>query len=157
MIFRQAEKQDLKAVFELYRCVVGKPFCVWNDEYPGWLDINEDFENGTLYVMSQEDTILGAISIVVHNELDELTFWQQKDARELARVVVAPGQQGKGIAQRMVEEVASILKAQGVGSIHLLVAEANPPAQRVYRKCGFQFLGTCFMFGHDYIGCEKIL
>ena len=154
MTFRKAEKQDLEAVFALYRSVVGKPCCVWNDDYPGWPEINEDFENGTLYVMSQGEALLGAISIVVQNELDGLTCWQKRDAREIARVVVAAGQQRKGIAQRMVTEIAAILKAQKVESIHLLVAKANPPAQNVYRKCGFQFLGSCFMFGHDYIGCD---
>lgn len=157
MVFRKAKREDLEKVFQLYRSVVGTPCCVWDDDYPGWIDINEDHENGTLYVMEEDAAILGSISIVVHNELDELTFWKEKEARELARVAVAPGQQGKGIAQRMVLEITSILKAQGVPSIHLLVAKANPPAQSVYRKCGFQFLGSCFMFGHDYIGCEKIL
>ena len=78
MIFRKAEKQDLEAVFALYRSVVGTPCCVWNDDYPGWPEIHEDFENGTLYVVSREEAILGAISIVVKNELDELTFWQQR-------------------------------------------------------------------------------
>ena len=157
MNFRKAAKHELEAVFSLYRSVVGKPYCVWNDDYPGWLEIDEDFENGTLYVMEENDAIIGAISIVVHNELDDLTFWEQPNAREIARVVVAPGQQGRGIAQRMVEEIASILRTQGVGAIHLLVAEANPPAQSVYSKCSFRFHGTCFMFGHNYIGCEKIL
>ena len=157
MIFRKAEQQDLKAVHNLYASLVGSPFCVWDDQYPGWVDINEDFENGTLYVMAQGNAILGAISIVVHNELDQLPFWTVANAREIARVAVSPQHQGKGIAKKMVEEITGILRCQGVRAIHLLVAEENPPAQRVYRKCGFQFLGTCFMFGHDYIGCEKIL
>ena len=157
MIFRKAVEHDLETVFSLYRSVTGRPFCVWDDDYPGWIDINEDFENGTLYVMEEDGAIIGAISIVVHNELDELAFWEQRCARELARVVVAPGQQGKGIAQRMVAEIASILRHQGVGAIHLLVAKDNLPAQSVYRKCGFRFLENCFMFGHDYIGCERIL
>ena len=157
MIFRKANEADLEGVYALYRSVIGSRFCVWDDNYPGWIDIHEDDENGTLYVMEEEGAIIGAISIVVHNELDELTFWQRRNARELARVTVAPGQQGKGIARQMVTQTAAILKGQGVEAIHLLVAEANPPAQRVYRKCGFRFLGSCFMFGHDYIGCEKIL
>ena len=157
MIFRKAEQQNLKAVYNLYASLVGSPFCVWDDQYPGWVDINEDFENGTLYVMAQGNAILGAISIVVHNELDQLPFWTVANAREIARVAVSPQHQGKGIAKKMVEEITGILRCQGVKAIHLLVAEENPPAQRVYCKCGFQFLGTCFMFGHDYIGCEKIL
>lgn len=157
MIFRKATQPELPAVFSLYQSVVGSPFCVWDEAYPGWEDIREDFDNGTLYVMAEGDELLGAISVIVHNELDQLPFWQQAQARELARVVVAPGHQGQGIAQRMVTEISGVLQAQGIPAIHLLVAHANPPAQQVYRRCGFRFLGSCFMFGHDYYGCEKIL
>lgn len=154
MEFRKAEKDDLDQVYKLYKSVVGTPFCVWDEQYPDWYDIHEDDENGTLYVMAEGDTIVGAISIIVHNELDELDFWTIRDAREIARVVVDPKHQGKGIAGKMVEEIADVLRKQGLSAIHLLVAEANPPAQRVYQKAGFQTLGTCFMFGHDYFGCE---
>lgn len=157
MIFRKAEELDLEAVHALYRSLVGRPFCVWDDQYPSWTDINEDFENSTLYVMTQENAIVGAISIVVHNELDDLPFWAVSNAREIARVAVSPQHQGKGIAKKMVVEIAATLQSQSVGAVHLLVAAENPPAQQVYRKCGFQFLGNCFLFGHDYIACEKKL
>lgn len=157
MIFRKADEHDLEAIHSLYRSLVGRPFCVWDDHYPSWIDIKEDFENSTLYVMTQENSIVGAISIVVHNELDNLPFWTVSNAQEIARVAVSPQHQGQGIAKKMVEEIAAALQRQSVGAIHLLVAAENPPAQQVYRKCGFQFLGNCFLFGHDYIGCEKIL
>ena len=61
------------------------------------IKINEDYESGGLYVMAREEGIVGAISIVPENELDALPFWRFQNAREIARVAVAPGQQGKGI------------------------------------------------------------
>ena len=157
MEFRKARKEELTGIFTLYRSVAGRNFSVWDDDYPGWPEIHEDYENGTLYVMTEGNTIVGAISIVVNNELDALPYWKCKNAREIARVAVAPGQQGKGIGAAMVQQIAALLRGNGTAAIHLLAAEANLPAQAVYRKCGFQFLGKTFMFGHDNLGCELIL
>lgn len=157
MEFRKVNKDELESVFLLYQSVIGRPYCVWDEDYPGWQDITEDYENGNLYVTTDESRIVGAISIILHNELDDLDFWQESSALELARVVVAPDCQGRGIAARMVQSIAPIIKSRGYSAIHLLAAEANLPAQAVYRKCGFAFLGNCFMFGHPYLGCEKIL
>lgn len=154
MLFRHVHQDELEAVYNLYRSVLGSPYCVWDNDYPGWYDINEDYEASTLFVLEDGGQIVGAISIIVHNELDALDFWQIPDSRELARVVVSPSSQGKGYAGIMVHEIASILKSEGIPSIHLLVAEQNIPAQRVYQRAGFQFRGKTFMFGHDYIGCE---
>lgn len=157
MIFRQAQQQDLSQIHALYRSLVGRPYCTWDETYPDWIEINEDYENGGLYVMAEGAEIVGAISIVSKNELDELPFWRSSGAKEIARVAVAPGQQRKGIASQMTAAAIRTLKAQGIPAIHLLVAKGNPPAQQVYRKNGFAFLGECFQFGHDFFACEKIL
>ena len=157
MEFRKAAKEELETVHALYRRVAGRDFCVWDEDYPGWQEIREDFEAGTLYVMVQEETLLGAVSIIVRNELDELPFWRCRAARELARVVVAPEHRGEGIAVKMVTEVSGLLRSQGVPAIHLLAAQANPPAQQVYRRCGFRQMGQAFLFGHDYLAFELLL
>lgn len=155
MTFRNAKIQDLKQIHALYRSLVGRPYCTWDEEYPDWLEINEDHESGGLYVMAEGEEILGAISVVSRNELDDLHFWHCPVAKEIARVAVAPGLQGKGIGSMMTAEIIALLKAQGIPAIHLLVAKENLPAQQVYRKNGFVFLGECFQFGHTFIACEK--
>ena len=94
MIFRKAEQQDLGAVYQLYRSLVGSPMCTWGENYPGWIQINEDFQHGGLYVMEDAGIIVGAISLVPENELDGLPFWNCRQAKEIARVAVAPGQGG---------------------------------------------------------------
>lgn len=157
MIFRKAEQQDLGRVYTLYRSLVGSSMCTWDESYPGWIQINEDFQHGGLYVMEENSTIAGAISLVPENELDELPFWVCHQAKEIARVAVAPEQQGKGIAYRMVSALMTQASQAGVPAIHLLVAAENAPAQKLYRRCGFAFLNRCSMFGLDFFACEKLL
>lgn len=157
MIFRKATQADRAAVYALYRSLVGTPRCTWDENYPGWLQINEDLAAGGLYVMAQGDSILGAISIVAENELDALPCWKCRMAKEIARVAVTPGQQGKGIGFAMAQNVCAMLAQQGVPAVHLLVSPENAPAQRIYQKCGFEYLGPCTMFGLDFLACEKRL
>lgn len=157
MIFRKAKQQDLDEVYKLYRSLVGSAMCTWDEYYPGWIQINEDFQHGGLYVMEENSTIAGAISLVPENELDALPFWVCSQAREIARVAVAPGLQGKGIAYQMVSALTAQVFQSGVPAIHLLVSVENAPAQRLYRKCGFTFLNRCSMFGLDFFACEKLL
>ena len=107
--------------------------------------------------MEETGTIVGCISLVPENELDELPFWGCSRAREIARVAVAPGLQGKGIAYQMVSVLTAQASQAGVPAIHLLVSVENAPAQRLYRKCGFTFLNRCSMFDLDFFACEKLL
>lgn len=157
MIFRKAIQQDLDEVYKLYRSLVGSAMCTWDESYPGWIQINEDFQHDGLYVMEENSTIVGAISLVPENELDALPFWVCSQAREIARVAVVPGLQGKGIAYQMVSALTAQASQAGVPAIHLLVSVENAPAQRLYRKCGFTFLNRCSMFGLDFFACEKLL
>lgn len=157
MIFRKATQQDLGGVYALYRSLVGTPMCAWDEYYPGWTQINEDYQHGGLYVTEEGGTIVGVISLVPENELDGLPLWTCTQAREIARVAVAPGHQGKGIAYQMVSALTAQVFQSGVPAIHLLVSEENAPAQRLYRKCGFTFLNRYRMFDLDFLACEKLL
>ena len=42
------------------------------------------------------------------------------------------------------------LKRQGVASVHLMAAKANPPTAKTYRSLGFDCLGECHRYGSDY-------
>ena len=49
------------------------------------------------------------------------------------------------------------LKKEGVRSVHLLAAKMNPPALKTYLSLGFEILGECFRYGHEYYVCEKLI
>ncbi len=66
------------------------------------------------------------------------TFSAVADTADLLRVVVAPDQRGRGIAQGLVR--AGIQWAQAFGATRLLleVEETNDAARRLYDKAGFR-------------------
>ena len=91
MIFRKAKKNEAEAVLDLYKSVISIPFCTWDESYPGEEEIKEDLSAGTLYVLEEKQELIGAVSIVPENELNDLDCWTVKEnAREFARVVIRP-------------------------------------------------------------------
>ena len=156
MLFRKAETREAEAIRALYQAVIGTPFCTWDESYPGETEIAGDLSAGTLYVLEEDHQVIGAISIVPENELDHFNCWALKEnAREFARVVIKSDQQHKGLSVYLVEGVIRELQRQGVAAIHIAVAKENIPAQKLYRKTGFDFCGEADMYGHSYFLCER--
>ena len=159
MQFRKALASDLEAVANLYKSAIGRPGCVWNEEYPTVEDATNDLKNSNLYVLDFDSIIIGAVSVLGENEWNECADWQVTDGsqREIARVVVSEAHKGKGYAVQMLDALFAHLAEEGCRAIHLTVAKANPAAMHTYKKLGFVFLAEAFMYGHDYWLCEKVL
>ena len=176
MVFRKGRREEAEKILKLYQSVIGSEFCTWNEFYPGREEINADMSCGNLYVLTEEknpgdggaygeDRIVGAASIVSENELDDLEFWSRPETAgdreekvcEIARIVVAPEYQGKGLAKKLLISLEEILRERGCSAVRLLVAVKNKPACRAYLHCGFRILGECDRYDDHYYVCEKIL
>ena len=158
MELRLAKKEELDAVLALYRSAVGAEFCTWDEEYPGEFEIEQDFANDSLFLLCDNDSVLGAISVVPDNELEELDCWQCREATaELARVVVVPSLQGKGLSKTLVTEAENMLRQRGVRAVHLLAAVKNIPANKCYESCGYMRYAPIEMYDNLYYPCEKLL
>ena len=158
MVFRKAKQMESEVIMNLYRSVMGTPFCTWNESYPGESEIDGDLASGFLYVLEQSGKLIGAISIVPENELDDFTCWKVKEnVREFARVVLEPDYQKKGLSVNLVEGVMREFQKQCVTAVHIADAKDNIPAQKLYRKMGFEFLAETDLYGHRFLLCEKIL
>lgn len=161
-VLRPASAEDLPAVLSLYKEQIGRPHCVWTDDYPSEEDVTADFSAGKLFVWGKGTEIVGAVSVVSENELNELPFWEVsgENAVELARVAIRVSSQGQGFAQRMLMQLLEVLRLNSFLSdwkaVHLLAAQANPAAVRLYEKLGFVRRGECTMFGNEYFGFEYI-
>ncbi len=155
----KALPQESGEIFALYQSVLGTEFCVWNEYYPGMLEIDADIAADQLYVLRADNgKIIAALSVVPKNELDECTCWKMNEnTKELARVVVEIDHRGKGLAGEMVRQIERILQKQNCLAIHLSVAKGNLPAYRTYLECGFAVVGEAKMYGNDYYLMEKIL
>lgn len=158
MIFRLSEEKDLNDVLSLYNKVRGIGYCTWNEYYPTTLEINEDYKTANLFVLEENNKLIGAISIVPINELDMYPDWEIKDnAKEFARVVIDPAYQNKGYAKVLVENILNELKSRNVHSVHISVAKSNIIAQKLYQHFNFKILNEYEMYGSIYYLYEKEL
>ena len=155
--FRKAQQGDKEHIFSLYKKAPSGEFCVWNDFYPSMTEIEHDLETSNLYVMTDNRKIIGAISIVPENELDDFDCWSNKDSKEIARVVIDTSYQGQGLSLKMVQSIESILCSTGCKAIHLSVAKSNIPAYKTYMKAGFNVVGETHMYGNVYYLMEKAI
>lgn len=155
--FREARKEDAEQVLSLYEGAKNGEFCVWNDSYPSYMEIEHDLETNNLYVMTDGDKIIGAISVVPENEMDGFDCWAYKDSKEIARVVVDNTYQGRGLSFEMVRSVEAILREKGYKANHLSVAKSNVPAYKTYVKAGFTVVGEAAMYESDYYLMEKVI
>ncbi len=156
MIFRQATHNDADDILKIYKSVLGTQFCVWNENYPTELEIEEDLATDNLYILCDNEKIVGCISIVPKNELDGYPVWSC-DGLEIARVVVSPTHRGRGLALIMVEEIKRIISSRNSPSVHLSAEIHNAPALHTYEKAGFKTVGEDDMFGGRYYLLECLL
>ena len=155
MNFRPAQKTDAEAVLALYKAVVGTPFCVWDDEYPGTAEIERDLAAECLFVLEENGEIVGAVSINPENELDAPDCWRAREnTGEFARVVIRPDAQGRGLGKILVADILGKMKERGYEIARLAVEANHIPAQRLYRSLGFQTVDRKEMWGHQYLLCE---
>ncbi len=157
MTFRSAIGSDLPQIASLYRAAIGTPGCTWNESYPGVLELEHDFASGNLYVLAEGKTVIGAVSVVFPNELDDACAWEVRNAKEIARVVISQDCRGRGLAAQMLPKLFDKLHREGCAAIHLCAACCNNAAIKTYRRLGFAFLAQAELYGHPFCLCEKKL
>lgn len=157
LTFRMAQQSDMEYVLSLYESVKSSAFCVWNDNYPTISEIQHDLETNNLYVTTDGSKVIGAISVMPENEMDDFACWSCKDGKEIARVVIDKAYQGHGLSFEMVQDIAPILQKHGCKAIHLSVVKTNVPAYKTYIKAGFAVVGEAQMYGNDYYLMEKTI
>ncbi len=157
MTFRNANLGDLPQISSLYRAAIGTPGCTWNESYPGAFELEHDFASGNLYVLSEGEKVVGAVSVVSPNELDDAYAWEVQNAKEIARVVISQDCKGRGLAVQMLSQLFEELKQEGFAAIHLSAACCNSAAVKTYQRLGFSFPAQAHLYGHQFYLCEKKL
>lgn len=157
MQLRLAKESDFNEIYLLYKNALKEKYCVWSESYPSFLDIETDFKFNNLFVYEIDNKIIGAVSILYENELNEFCHWEYtNNIVEIARVVVHHEYHGKGIAKEMILQLFKICQERGYQAMHLACQCDNLPAIRTYQKLNFKFLGELFIFENNYFMCEYI-
>lgn len=154
---RPARREELAFVMQMYNDARSFEGCAWDDDYPDEDILNDDFFSDRLYVLVLKNQIIGAISVLFDENLEEFECWKIQSARsvEFARVVISKEYVGQGYGTKMVSETLELLKRMEYDSVRILVSPSNPSAIAVYKKLGFDFLRVeSFPYG-DFWLCEK--
>ena len=154
---RPARREELAFVMQMYNDARSFEGCAWDDDYPDEDILNDDFFSDRLYVLVLKNQIIGAISVLFDENLEEFECWKIQSARsvEFARVVISKEHVGQGYGTKMVSETLELLKRMEYDSVRILVSPSNPSAIAVYKKLGFDFLRVeSFPYG-DFWLCEK--
>ena len=157
MLFRQAEDREAGAVLALYREAAAQDNCCWNEDYPDESFVQFDLEQRGLFVLEEEGTLIGAVSLIAHDDLDELPFWRYGGSCVLARLCVRPDRQGSGLGRLMAEKLCEAASCRGYASVRLLADRRNAAANGLYRKLGFEERGGASMYGQDFRVWERRL
>ena len=159
MNLRKAVQTDIDIIVEMYRSVTGLNHSLWTADYPTRQNALSDFRSGNLYVLENNNIIIGACSVESESEFENTDFWKINNGTqcEISRIVISPEYQGNGYAKIMVGKLIEKLGENGCKSVHLYVVKSNIPAVETYKNLNFDFSGECSMFGHEYFAMEYIV
>ena len=149
MIFRKAEKEDFYKIRSLYWNLIDQE---QNDpSFPHWRKgihpsdemIQNSIDREELYVLADGDEIVACV-IANAEKVDGYSDapWQIDSDEVIVLHVLAvhPNHRGKGLAQRLVENIIEQERKVGKKTLRLDVIENNTTAEKLYQKLGFQYI-----------------
>ena len=138
-----AKTEDLKDIKDIYLKIVNNMISngitIWNNYYP--IEVfEEDIKNNNLYLLKDNDSILGAFVMYEHKDIEKDVEWSDINSKAylLNRVGVNVDYLRQGIGKKLVEEACNLAKEKGAKYLRLLVCEENTPAIELYEKCNFK-------------------
>jgi len=159
----RATVAEVGKVFALYHSLLDVPYSTWSEDYPTLADIERDVKNGwTLVMRDSGGRIVAAIALLPGEEepeFEDIAPWYPDVKRWAcpARLGVAPDQQGKGFAGRMLMAAMDAARKEGCDAVRFLVAKSNPIAQKAYSRLGFDVCGEHEMWEHVWLCYQKRL
>lgn len=119
----------------------------WNDDYPSYEAFEKDIEIGQLWVLKATNVIIG--SVVISEIIDEeykTIKWLTPNIKNvyIHRLAIHPSQQGKGLAQKLMDFAEDYAKENGFLSVRLDTFSVNKRNNTFYKKRGYQKLGDVY-------------
>ena len=140
----------------LYR-LAAKESAGWDDEYPNRDFVDADISQSGLYVMEEGGALIGAVSLIDHDDLDELSCWRGRKSCVLARLCTRPDRRRQGIGFRLTGFALEQARRQGCDSVRLLADVRSATAGRLYERAGFERCAEAELYGHRYYALEYLI
>jgi len=162
----KATKDDRGDIMELIKCCIlemeSRGIYQWNEHYPTLDIISGDVENGSMYVIKEENSIWGIIAINEEQSPEYYNLsWGCNEGKALVvhRLAVQPKKQRNGIAKELMDFAENYAKEKEYTSIRLDAYCGNPGALRLYKQRGYIRVGQVYFPMRDLpFNCyEKVL
>ena len=119
----------------------------WNEHYPTERPFIKDAERSELYIKEHHGKIIGAITISTKMDEEYVPVtWLTPNGNStyIHRLCVHPDNQGKGVAQELMNFAEDYSKDHGFVSVRLDTFSQNKRNQRFYEQRGYQKLEDIF-------------
>lgn len=146
-----ATLKDLKEIKKLTEaCAVAleeKGIYQWNEHYPPLEKLEQDILKKELYVLKEEEKILGIIVLTPEMDKEYVPIrWLTPNSNNLYvhRLAVHPSSWGKSYGQKLMTFAEDFAKEKGYASIRLDTFSQNKRNHLFYETRGFKRLGDIF-------------
>lgn len=139
--------QILSLVRACARFMISNHILQWNEHYPNQQVFEKDIERGELYLLKDNNHIIG--TIVISTRMDDeyhdiAWLTPSKGNIYLHRLAVHPNHQGQGNARSLMDYAHAHAQAINAPSIRLDTFSQNKRNQRFYEARGYQKLGNIY-------------
>ena len=144
-----AKQRDLEDIKAMYSKIIDNMYLnnikIWNQYYPNEL-FADDIKKNNLYLIKEDNHILGAFAIYEHQNIETSLDWEDKSAKSfvLNRLGVNVDSLRKGIGQEIISAACKIAQENDAKYLRLLVCDNNIPAINLYKKCQFKKVNGIF-------------
>lgn len=157
MLIREARYEEYNTVMNFYYDLIDgmqssqSEFGWIKDVYPDGKLIKDSIIQNELLIAEINNTIAGAM-IINHDSAEgyERMKWEVEAAKDEAVYIhafgISPHFQKQGIAHKILTHVIKRCKKMKIKAIRLDVLASNKPAQNLYTKVGFNYIGTIQLF-----------
>ena len=166
MDIRKAKTEDIKAVLSITKAcaidLISKGIYQWSEHYPNKKDFKNDIENCWLYVVENDNEIIGCISISTHMDQEyQSVKWLSKSNKNIYihRLAVDPKNQSKGYALQLMGFAENYGKQNNYESIRLDTFSKNLRNQRFYERRGYIRLENVYFLNQsqDPFYCYELI
>lgn len=159
-LIRLAINEEIHAISELAKVVRADMWNnglkQWTDNYPAYENFYQDYTNKGLYVLVEDELIIGSASIFVENEVAyQEVVWEKDKSLVVHRIMVDPARQGKGYGKQLIEFALSMAQQGGFDSVKIDTHPDNLKMQKLLKSMNFNYRG--YLFSINRLAFEKVV
>lgn len=150
-MIRLAKISEIPEILNITRAcaksMIDRGIYQWNDHYPSEEAFRKDIDRKELYVLEENDTIIGTIvlSTLMDEEYDPIS-WSMPNNNNIYihRLAVHPQEQKKGYAKVLMDFAEDYARKGGFISVRLDTFSKNARNNKFYQARGYQAVGDIY-------------